>query len=103
MISTENVSAVDRIDGERNTVERDRALRRDEAGSAAGTRNDQPRHLGQVFAGDEFGNAVDMAADHMAAEFVAKAQRAFEVELGAGCQVPAVVIRSVSAAASTAK
>ena len=44
-----------------------------------------------------------MAADHVAAEFVAEPERAFEVEFGPRRQCAAVVTCSVSAAASTAK
>ena len=39
--------------------------------SAAGKRNDS-RYIKQVLAGDEFGDAVDMSADQMPAQFVPK-------------------------------
>ena len=83
MISTENVSPVDLVDRERDTVKRDRALGRDEPRQLVRRAQRQPRHVRQVLARGEFGNAIDMAADQVAAEFVAEAKRAFEVELRA--------------------
>jgi hypothetical protein len=41
----------------------------------------QPRHIGQVLALFEFGDAINVAADEMPAEFIAQPQRPFEIEL----------------------
>jgi hypothetical protein len=38
------------------------------------------RHVGQILARDELGDAVDMAAHQVTAQFVAEAKRALEIE-----------------------
>ena len=47
----------------------------------------EPRHVGQIVARDDGGDAVGMAGDDMAAEFVADFQRPFEIEPGADVPV----------------
>ena len=72
--------AIDLVHRERDAVERDRALRRDEAREA---RRRLERHAqGFALAGDacQFGRAVDVAGDDVAAQFVADLERAFEVD-----------------------
>ena len=73
----------DLVDGERDAIERDRALGGDEAHQIARRAQGQPRHVGQVLARDKLGDAIDMAGDDMAAQFVAHLQGAFEIEPGA--------------------
>ena len=43
----------------------------------------EPRHVGQVLARENFGDAVDMAGDDMAAQLVAELEGAFEIDAGA--------------------
>ena len=43
----------------------------------------EPRHVGQIVARDDGGDAVGVAGDDVAAEFVADLQRALEIELRA--------------------
>ena len=71
------------VDGQRHAVERHRALGGEEA---AKLRRDPDPEAGRAAFGreaDDFADAVDMAGDEMAAELVAEAQRALEVEPGA--------------------
>jgi len=58
-------------------------------------------HIGQIVALDDGRDAIGVARDDMTAKFVADFQRALEVELRAVAQCFAVVMPSVSAAAST--
>ncbi len=104
MMSTEKVLPSTGVHRQRHAVERDRSFGGDEAGEWGRRAKRQRRAVEKIVAADEFGNAVDMAADHMAAELVAKPQGPFEIEPGAAPpRASAVVTRSVSAAASTAK
>ena len=83
MISTENVSPSTSLtvsETPSSATEPLGAMNRD---SAAGARNVNRAMSGKSSRADEIGNAVDMAADQMAAELVAKPQRALEIELGA--------------------
>jgi hypothetical protein len=59
-------------------------------------------HIGQIFPFDQFGNAVDVAADNMAAKLVAEMKRALEVQPGAGRPGAGGGHPQVSAAASAA-
>ena len=51
--------------------------------SSAGRAQPQLGHVDEIVARYQFGDAIDMAAHHMAAELVAEAERAFEIEPGA--------------------
>ena len=86
------MSVVDLIDGQRHAVERDRALGGDETHQLSRRAQRQPRHVGQVFARDKLGDAVDVTGDDMPAELVAHLQRAFEIEPGALLPGAAVVM-----------
>ena len=101
MSRTENSSPVDAIDGERRAVERDRAFFGDEARERVRARDDKAAMPSKISTATIFADAVDMAGDDMAAEFVADLQRPFEIEFGAGLPAPAVVRASVSAPTST--
>ncbi len=72
--------AFDLIDRERHAIQRNRTFGRDVSGEPTRRPQSQPRHVGQIFAPDQLGDAIDVAAHHMAAKFVAEAQRPFEVE-----------------------
>ena len=48
---------------------------------------DEAGRLAEILARDDRGESVDMAGDHMAAEFVAKLQRALEIDARAGIPV----------------
>ena len=48
----------------------------------------EPRHVGQIVTADDNGDAVDMAGNDMAAEFVADFQRPLEIEPGADTPMP---------------
>ena len=103
MISTENVSPVDLVDGQRDAVERDRALLRDEARERLRRAQASSAPCRSGLRARQLGEAVDMAADDMAAEFVANLERALEID--ARALLPACrrwSRASVSAAASTA-
>ncbi len=56
---------------ERRAVERYRALLGDETGNLVRSANSKMRHAVEVTALDDFGHAIDVAADEVAAEFVA--------------------------------
>ena len=75
--------AFDLVDGERHAVECDGTLGRDEARKLRRHAQRQFRAVEKIIARDQLGDAVDMAADHVAAELVAEPKRSFEVELGA--------------------
>ena len=89
MISTENASPLTSLtvkDTPSSAIEPFGAMKRDSAG---GTANDS-RAIGEVVARAELGEAVDVAAHHVTAKFVAKPQRALQIEPGAappGCAV----------------
>jgi len=74
------VVAIDGVDGERRPVERDRTLDRDEFCAVFWRAEAEMRHAVEVAPRQNVGRAVDMAADHMAAEFVADAQRPLEID-----------------------
>ena len=83
MISTEKRSLVDLVHRERDAVERDRALGRDEPRQCGRRAQRQARHFGQIVARQKFGDAVDMTGHEVPAELVAEPQRALEIELRA--------------------
>ena len=68
--------------------------------SAVGRAEAEMRHAVEVAARQDFGDAVDMAADHMAAELVADPQRALQIDLRPLAKPPSVVTASVSAPTS---
>ena len=75
--------ALDLVYGQRDAVECDRSFGRNETGKLAGRAQPQLGHVDEIVARYQFGDAIDMAAHHMAAELVAEAERAFEIEPGA--------------------
>src|SRR4051794_18567602 len=75
-----------RVDGKRGAVEAHRALRGDEAGQGGGGADVEPRGRApwvvpgrDRLAGNDGGEAVHVAGDDMAAEFVADLERALQV------------------------
>ena len=101
MISTENSTSCTVFTVSDTPSSVTEPLRGDEARQFARGSQLEPRHVGQIVARDDGGNAVGMAGDDMAAELVADFERPFEIEPGADMPVRAVVMASVSAAAST--
>ena len=83
MISTENVSPSTSLTVSEMPSSATEPLGAMKRASSAGTRNDSATLSRKSSRAHEFGEPVDMAADHMAAELVAEPQRAFEIELGA--------------------
>ena len=96
MISTEKVSAVTSLTVSETPSSATEPLVRDETHQLARRAQREPRHVGQVLARDQLGDAVDVAGDDMAAELVADLQRAFEIEPACPASSP----RPWSAAAS---
>src|SRR3569832_640003 len=74
------IVALDRVHGQRHAVDRDRALGRDVARKLARRAQREARHVGHVLARGNAGEAVDVAGDDVAAEFVADLERAFEID-----------------------
>ena len=80
MISTEKVSpstALTVSETPSSATEPFGAMKR---ASSRGARKHEARHVGQVLARDDLGKAVDVAGDHVAAEFVADFQRPLEID-----------------------
>src|SRR5262249_51063646 len=71
-----------------NPVERNRALRRNEAGKVGGSAKGEPRHVGPVLARRDYGEAVDVSRNDMAAELIADLERPFEVDTPAHPPMP---------------
>ena len=88
MSSTENVSPATSLTVSDTPSSADRPLWRNEARKRHRHAQEKSRHVGQILAGEKFGNAIDMAADEMPAELVAEPERAFEIELGAALPAP---------------
>ena len=80
MISTENVSAVTSLTVSETPSSATEPLVATKRISGRGARKREPRHVGQVLARDQLGDAVGMAGHDMAAKLVADLERAFEIE-----------------------
>src|SRR6185437_12280968 len=74
--------AVDLVDGQGNAVERDRALRGDRAREMRRRGKGEAQRIAVRAAVDDARDAVDMAEHDMAAELVAEAQGALEIDPG---------------------
>src|ERR1700730_6326802 len=70
----------DFVDSERDAVERDRALRRDETGKLGRDAKREPRHIRLVLAHGDDGQAVDVPGDDVTPELVADPERALKVD-----------------------
>ena len=76
MISTENVSPATSLTVSDTPSSATEPLGGDEAGKRPPARAASvPRHVGQIVARDQLGDAVDMAADQVPAELVADPKR----------------------------
>ena len=71
---------VDLVDGQRGSVERDRALFGDEFRQILRRLDLEMRHGVEIAPRDEGRHAIHMAGDHMAAEFVADLQRPLQID-----------------------
>ena len=88
MISTENVTSSTALTVSDTPSSVTEPLVGDETRELRAASQFEPRHVGQIVTRDDGRNAIDMAGDNMAAEFVADLQRAFQVELW--CPRPSV-------------
>ncbi len=73
---------LDLVDGQRNAVERDGTLGRDRARETCRRGKQEAQRIALRPTIEDARDAVDMAEHDMAAELVAEAQRALEVDLG---------------------
>ena len=78
----------DRVDGQRYPVDRDRALGHDLGLKRAGHAVAEIPGITAPVGTDQLAHRVDVAADPMAAESIAEAQRSLEIDLGARGQGP---------------
>src|SRR4030081_3378792 len=76
------------VDGERDAVDRDRALRRDEADEISGNTEGEPRHVGQILTRGQGRDPVGVAGDDVSAELVADPERALEIDAPAVAPLP---------------
>ena len=74
------LGAINRIDRQRCSIKRHRALRRDEPGQCFRRAHPKPAGFALVLDRDDFRLTVDMPGDHVATQFVTDPERALEVD-----------------------
>src|SRR5258708_7122144 len=70
---------LDAIDRKAYSIDRDRALARDEARERRGRLDHEPRASAQLFERDDFAHGIDVARDEMPVDALAEAQRLSQV------------------------